>query len=326
MDLVESHAEELRFARRPLSRALVVAALALALLLPLLAPPAWVTRATLVWLTAIGVLGQNLLIGYAGQISFGQAGLLAVGGYAYGHLALAGAPVLIAVGGAGTAAALAGLIVGVPSLRLKGPYLAIATLGFGIAVYQLLANVPWLSGGRTGLALPTLRPPSGVSRTLWLYYLDLALLVVFTAIAYNVISSYAGRAFRAVQASEIAAEAMGVNLTRTKLLAFALSSFYSGVQGALYAQLLGHLEPELFNVGQVLPQFVALVVGGLASVEGSILGAAFVVLLPAALGSARWAVPVLFGAATLLVLILEPVGLGGRLAKARLYFRLWPFR
>src|SRR5207248_7732420 len=135
----------------------------------------------------------------------------------------------------------------------------------------------------------------------------------------NLISSYAGRALMAVRDSEIAAESMGVNLTRTKLLAFAISSFYTGVHGALFAQFLGHLEPELFNVSEVLTQFVAITVGGLASVEGSIFGAAFVVLLPVIFGGLRWAVPVFFGASILAVLIFEPGGLAGALRKARLY-------
>jgi branched-chain amino acid transport system permease protein len=300
MDLVETHREALRFARKPLSRALVAA--------------------------AIGVMGQNLLIGYTGQISFGQAAFLAIGAYAFGHLQIAGAPFILALAGAGLAAALAGLVVGFPSLRLKGPYLAIATLGFGIAVYQLFANAAWLSGGRTGLSLPSPRPPFGISRAMFLYYADLVLLLALAAIAYNLVSSYVGRAFMAVRDSEVAAEAMGVNLTRTKLLSFAISSFYSGVHGALFAQFLGHLEPELFNVSEVLPQFVALVVGGLASVEGALFGAAFVVLAPAFLGGARWAVPVLFGVSILLVLIFEPHGLAGRFHKTRFYFRLWPFR
>jgi branched-chain amino acid transport system permease protein len=326
MDLIETHRDELRFARRPLARALVALAVSGALLLPLLAPPAWVVRATLIALTAVGVIGQNLLIGYTGQVSFAQAGLLAIGAFSYGHLATAGAPFLVAAVLAGAIAAAAGLLVGAPSLRLKGPYLAIATLGFGIAVYQLFANAPRLSGGRMGLAVPPLRGPALLSRSVWLYYLTLSVLIVLAAAAYNLISSYVGRALQAVRDSEIAAEAMGVNLTRTKLLAFALSSFYSGVHGALYAQFLGHVEPELFNVGQILPQFVALVVGGLASIEGSIFGAAFVVLVPSLLGEARWAVPVFFGAAAIAVLVFEPLGLAGRFHKARLYFRHWPFR
>ena len=325
MDLVESWRDELRFARGKIVRVLVGVAVALAVALPF-SGPAWIVRGTMIAITAIGVLGQNLLIGCAGQISFGQAGFLAIGAYAFAHLAGAGVPSLLAIVGGGLAAAAAGVVVGVPSLRLKGPYLAIATLGFGIAVYQVLANVPWLSGGRTGLSLPAPQPYFGLSRAAWLYCVDLALLLVFAGATANLVSSYVGRALMAVRDSEIAAEAIGISLMRTKLLAFAISSFYTGVHGALFAQFLGHLEPELFNLGEVLTQFVAITVGGLASVEGSILGAAFVVLVPALFGSARWAVPVFFGAAILAVLIFEPGGLAGRLRKARLYVERWPFK
>jgi branched-chain amino acid transport system permease protein len=279
-----------------------------------------------VWLYAIGVMGQNLLIGYAGQISFGQAGFLAIGAYAFGHLRLAGLPFPVALLAGGAAAGAAGWLVGFPSLRLKGPYLAIATLGFGTAVYQVFANVESLSGGRAGLALPVLRPPPGLSREAWVYLLYLGIFLVFTAGAYNLVSSWVGRAFVAVRDSDIAAEAMGVNLTRTKLLAFAVSSFYTGVHGALLAQFLGHLEPQSFNIQESLSFFVAVIVGGLASVEGSVLGAAFAVLVPALLGGFRWAVPVLFGSAILAVMIFEPLGLAGLWLKTRLYFRLWPFR
>jgi branched-chain amino acid transport system permease protein len=119
---------------------------------------------------------------------------------------------------------------------------------------------------------------------------------------------------------------MGVNLTRYKLLAFAISSFYAGVHGGLLAQFLGHLEPQTFNVGESLTLFVAVIVGGLASVEGSVFGAAFVILVPALLADARWFVPVLFGTTILVVLMFEPLGLAGRWLKTRLYFQLWPFR
>ena len=326
MDLVESYREDLRFAPGRITRLLLGTGVLLAVALPLLGPPAWTVRGILIAITAIGVLGQNLLIGYAGQISFGQAGFLAIGAYAYAHLVLAGTPWPLAVFAGGLAAAAAGAVVGFPSLRLKGPYLAIATLGFGIATYQILANVGVLSGGRTGLSLPPPHPPPGFSRTAWMYCIDLALLLLFAVVTANLVSSYVGRALMAVRDSEIAAEAMGVNLTRTKLLAFALSSFYTGVHGALLAQFLGHLEPELFNLNEVLIQFVAITVGGLASIEGPILGAAFVVLIPALFGSARWAVPVFFGAAILGVLIFEPSGLAGRLRKMRLYFERWPFK
>jgi len=326
VDLVESYREELRFARRPLARLGLALALAAAAAFPWGAGPAWVLRASQVWFYAIGVLGQNLLIGYTGQISFGQAGFLAVGAYTFGHCRLAGVPFLPALAAAGVAAALVGLLVGFPSLRLKGPYLAIATLGFGIAVYQVIANSEPLSGGRSGLPVPRVAPLGGLSREVSAYYVHLALLLLFAALTFNLASSYVGRALVAIRDSDIAAEAMGVNLTRYKLLAFGLSSFYTGVHGGLFAQFLGHLEPQMFGVAESLNLFVAVIVGGLASVEGSILGAAFVILVPALFAEARWFVPVLFGITILVVLMFEPLGLAGRWLKLRLYFRLWPFR
>jgi branched-chain amino acid transport system permease protein len=115
-------------------------------------------------------------------------------------------------------------------------------------------------------------------------------------------------------------------LTRYKLLAFAISSFYAGVHGALYAQVLGHIEPQIFNIGESLTLFVAVIIGGVASIEGSILGAAFVLLVPKVFSEFREMVPIVYGATILIVLIFEPRGLFGRWLKARLYFQLWPFR
>jgi branched-chain amino acid transport system permease protein len=326
MDLVESYRQDLSFVRKPLQRALVLAFLCAMLALPWVAGPFWVVRVSLVWLTAIGVLGQNLLIGYTGLISFGQAGFLAVGAYTFAHLGRLGVPFPVALAAAGLAAAVAGVVVGFPSLRLKGPYLAIATLGFGVAVYQIAANTHAISGGRAGLPIPKLASTFGLSREVFLYYLFLGLLLLFAALSYNLISSYVGRAFVAIRDSDIAAEAMGVNLTRYKLLSFAISSFYTGVAGALMAQYLSHLEPQTFNVGEAITLLVAVIVGGVASVEGSVFGAAFVVLVPAIFSEARWAVPVLFGISLLGVLIFEPLGLAGAWLKLRLYFRMWPLR
>lgn len=326
MDLVERYEEHLRFARKPIGRTLLVLLVLALAVLPWWAPRAWLSRGALVWLYAIGVIGQNLLIGYAGQLSFGQAGFLAIGAYLFGHLRIAGTPFPIALLASGLAAAAAGWLVGFPSLRLKGVYLAIATLGFGTATYQLLANVEVLSGGRAGLSIPGLDVPFGLARDTYTYVLYFGVFLVFIAVAYNLVSSYVGRAFVAIRDSDLAAEAMGVNLTRYKLLAFAISSFYTGVQGALFAQYLGHLEPQSFNIQEVLNFFVAVTVGGLASIEGSVLGAAFAILVPALLGDFRWAVPVLFGVAILAVLIFEPLGLAGVWLKTRFYFRMWPFR
>ena len=326
MDLVESYTQDLGFARKRITRALLALLLAVAAVFPWVAPDYMVFIATLVALYSIGVMGQNLLIGYTGQISFGQAGFLAIGAFSFGHFRIWGAPFLVALAGAGLLAALAGVIVGFPSLRLKGPYLSIATLGFGVAVYQMFVNWEVLSGGRSGLAIAKLKPMFGLSSVRYEYWVYMLLLAGFTLVTYNIISSFVGRAFVAIRDSDIAAEVNGVNLTRYKLLAFALSSFYAGVHGALYAQVLGHIEPQIFNVGESLTLFVAVIIGGVASIEGSILGAAFVMLVPKVFANFREMVPVVYGLAILLVLMFQPLGLFGLWLKTRLYFQLWPFR
>ena len=326
MDLVESYKEDLGFARKRVTRALLALLVAAVAVFPWVAPDYMVFIATLVALYSIGVMGQNLLIGYTGQISFGQAGFLAIGAFSFGHFRIWGAPFLVALAGAGLLAALAGVIVGFPSLRLKGPYLSIATLGFGVAVYQIFVNWEVLSGGRSGLAIAKLKPMFGLSSVRYEYWVYMLLLAGFTLVTYNIISSFVGRAFVAIRDSDIAAEVNGVNLTRYKLLAFALSSFYAGVHGALYAQVLGHIEPQIFNVGESLTLFVAVIIGGVASIEGSILGAAFVMLVPKVFANFREMVPVIYGVAILLVLMFQPLGLFGLWLKTRLYFQLWPFR
>ncbi len=326
MDLVESYTEDVRLARKPVARALLALLLAALAVLPWLAPEWLVFLVTLVALYSIGVMGQNILIGYTGQISFGQAGFLAIGAFAFGHMRIWGAPFLVALAGAGLLAALAGVVVGFPSLRLKGPYLAIATLGFGVAVYQVFVNWEVLSGGRSGLAIAKLKPMFGLSSNRYEYYVYVVLLVALTLATYNLMSSYVGRAFIAIRDSDIAAEVNGVNLTRYKLLAFAISSFYTGVHGALYAQVLGHIEPQIFNIAESLTLFVAVIIGGVASIEGSILGAAFVLVVPKVLSGFREMVPVVYGVAILVLLIFQPLGLFGLWLKTRLYFQLWPFR
>jgi len=326
MDLVESYAQDLGFARKPVPRALLALLLVTLALFPWVAPDYMVFIATLVALSSIGVIGQNLLIGYTGQISFGQAGFLAIGAFSFGHFSLWGAPFLVALAGAGLMAALAGIVVGFPSLRLKGPYLSIATLGFGVAVYQIFVNSEALSGGRSGLAIAKLKPLFGLSSVRYEYIVYMLLLVGFTWVTYNIVSSFVGRAFVAIRDSDIAAEVNGVNLTHYKLLAFAISSFYAGVHGALYAQVLGHIEPQIFNILESITLFVAVIVGGVASIEGSILGAIFVILVPKVFADFREMVPVVYGLGIILVLMFQPLGLYGLWLKTRLYFQLWPFR
>jgi len=326
VDLIESYKDELRFIRRPWTRVWVAAFLLSLILLPWCAPEHVTYIATVIFIYAVGIQGQNILIGYTGQISFGQAGFLAIGAFTFGHLSRVGIPWPLGLLGAGLTAGLFGLVVGFPSLRLKGPYLAIATMGFGIAVYQVFVNSEVLSGGRMGLTIQKLSPLFGLSRTIFHYYLNFLVVFLLTMATYNIISSYMGRAFIAIRDNDIAAEVLGVDLTRYKLLSFAISSFYTGVQGGLYGLFLGYLEPNMFTFMETITIFVAVIIGGLASVEGSIMGAAFVILVPQVFSAYREMVPVVYGVAILVVLIFEPMGLYGRWFKMRLYFRNWPFR
>jgi len=326
MDLVESYKDELKLIEKPWKGIWIGLLLTVLILLPWFVEPHLVYVVTLIYIYAIGVQGQNILIGYTGQISLGQAGFLAIGAFAFGHLSRAGAPLLFSILGAATLTGLFGIIVGFPSLRLKGPYLAIATLGFGIAVYQILAAYEILSGGRMGMVVRKLPPIFGLSREVSMYYFTFLLGLCFTLLSYNMLSSYMGRAFIAVRDNDIAAEAMGVNLTHYKLLSFGISSFYTGIQGALYGLLLGFLDPQMFTFFETVTIFIAVIIGGLASVEGSIFGAAFVILVPRVLSETKALVPVIFGVTVILIMIYEPLGLAGRWMKIRLYFRNWPFR
>lgn len=326
MDLIESYAEELKLIRKTGTKAWVLPLVVAIFLLPLYAPEHLVYTATIVAIYSIGVMGQNLLIGYTGQISFGQAGFFCIGAFTCGHLVRAGIPWPISVLVAGLVTGISGLVVGFPSLRLKGPYLAIATLGFGIAIYQIFVNSKTLSGGRMGLDIQKLSPLFGLSQINFYFYLNLIILLLFTLATYNIVSSYMGRAFVAVRDNDIAAEVLGVNLTLYKLLAFAISSFYVGVQGGLYALFLGYLEPNMFTFMETITFLVAVIVGGLASVEGAIMGSAFVILVPHFFSDLKEFVPVVFGVAIIIILIFEPGGLAGRWMKTRLYFRNWPFR
>jgi branched-chain amino acid transport system permease protein len=325
VDLVQSYREDLALIRTWTARVPVALLLGAIGLLPRFGSDYATYIVTLISIYAIGILGQTLLIGYTGQVSFGQAGFLAIGAFTLAHLVRSGVPFALGLLAAGSLAALFGVLVGFPSLRLKGPYLAVATLGFGVAVYQVFANWDVLSGGRMGITVPPLAW-GGVRKSLLMYYLNVGLAIVFTLATYNLVSSYVGRAFVAIRDSDIAAEVTGVNLTRYKLLAFAVSSFYAGVQGGLLAQLFGHLEPQMFTISETITLLVGVVVGGLASVEGSLLGAAFAILVPQVFSGYRELVPAVFGTAILLVMIFEPHGLAGRWVKLRLYFSHWPFR
>lgn len=236
---------------------------------------------------AIGALGMGLLTGFAGQISIGHAAFMGIGAFFSGYTTLKlGWPFWLALPCAGLVAGIFGYALGFPALRLSGQYLAIATLGFGVAVPQVLVKWESVSGGFDGLkpAAPVLFGYKLVYEEDY-YYLVLAALLFAVWLARNIVTGRTGRAFIAVRDSELAAQAMGVDIARYKTLAFALSAFYAGIAGSLYAHLVRFIGATDFNLGMSVNYLTMIVVGGLISLPGIIGGAAFITVLPHAVNA-----------------------------------------
>ncbi len=325
MELRERYEDDLALVRGGWGWAGLLAGLAALAALPAVLPGYAVFTASLVAVHAVVALGLNLLVGYTGQISLGQAGFVAIGAYATVLLVIrAHLPWPAALVAGGVAAAAFGVLVGIPALRLSGPYLTVATLGFGVAVHQVLTNWEALSGGRTGLFVPPLALGPRRLQAADLYYLAVAVAVLLTWVARNLTRSHVGRAFVAIRDSDIAAEAMGVDLALYRTLAFALCALYAGIGGGLLALLLGYLEPQLFTLYDSIYYFSMIVVGGLGTIPGSLLGAALLTVLPRQLAGLRAWLPVLYGGVIVLVMAVEPLGLYGRWLRIRRWWSTWP--
>jgi branched-chain amino acid transport system permease protein len=271
----------------------------------------------------LAAVGLNLLMGYAGQVSIGQAAFLAIGGYTSALLMTKlGLSFWLAFPLAGMLTSLTGLILFIPALRLGTIYLAIATLGFGAAVQQLIPLPYWsaILGGHQGIRVPRPQIGSFVFDTdLELYYLTLVIVVVLLVLSWNVARSYIGRAFIALRDKPAAAEALGINPTRYKAYAFLVSAFLTGIAGALQAHLVGHISPGEFGLGKSIEIFAMVILGGIGSLPGSVLGAVFLTFLPHWLSEARLLYTFLYGAALVLVIIFMPYGVWGFFL--RLYYR-----
>lgn len=332
---IEAYEREMAHVRGSAAWAGVVLLAGSLSLLPWLLPGYQVYVLNFVGVNIIIAMGLNFLVGYTGQISLGHAGFVAVGAYAAAHFVHAaqawplidrlGGPFVWALLAGGAAAALCGLLVGIPAIRLEGPYLVIVTLGFGLAVQQVLINWPAVSGGRIGLFLPAPRiGPFALESDRSLYYLVWSTGALLAWIAFNLSRSHVGRAFIAVRDSDIAASVMGVNLRRIKTLAFAVSAFYAGVAGALLAYVMQYLEPTMFGLYESIYYLSMIVVGGLGTVPGAIFGAALLTWLQYGLPQARQYLPVVYGAVVMLVMALEPMGLHGRWLKVKRWLKSWP--
>ncbi len=306
----------------------------------------YLSIANLVWIAVIGALGLNILVGYTGQVSIGHGAFMSVGAYTAANLAnRLGSPWPVNLLAGGLMAALIGAIVGIPSLRIKGLYLAIATLAGQLIIEWTINHVTFISGG-VQASIEVARPrlgPMVLDSQRHMYYFLLAFVVLSIVGTMNLMRTRVGRAFIAIRDQDIAAEIIGINIFRYKLLAFAISSFYAGVTGVLYTYFLGIANYEQFQIGVSIDYLAMIIIGGLGSVLGSIFGAIFVTLLPIVIRYAMEAfggvffapqtvlnlIPnlrlMLFGALIIFFLIVEPEGLNRLWRNIRSYFRVWPF-
>jgi branched-chain amino acid transport system permease protein len=274
--------------------------------------------AILVGLNAIVCVGLNLLIGYAGQISLGHAGFFGIGAYGSAILAARyGWPPLAALAAAASAAALLDFAVGRPILRLKGHYLAMATLGFGVIVSIVIATEDQVTGGPDGMSVPPLALFGyAVSGERTWYWLVSALLVAAVWLALNLIESPRGRALRALHGSEVAAEAIGIDSARHKLGAFVMSAVYAAAAGALTAHYTGFITPSKVSFMHSIELVTMVVFGGMASTFGAVIGAAVLTTLPQLLTVFKEFEMIVFGAVLMLTMIFMPRGFVPTLRKA----------
>jgi branched-chain amino acid transport system permease protein len=291
----------------------LIGGLAIAMvLLPVIAPGAFYLRvAALVYINAVAVIGLNLLMGYAGQVSLGHAGFFGIGAYAVSlGPAVFGLPVWASLlAGIALSGAVA-FIVGRPILKLRGFYLAVATLGLGLLIWMFFNNQSDLTGGPNGMQVPRLVLFGWrAAGTFTWYWISAATLAFAAYLAINLIDSPTGRAFRAIHDSEIAARVLGVDIAQYKLLVFVLSAVYAAVAGSYLALFDGFVTPDSASFLRSIEFVVMAVLGGLGSVFGSILGAALLVVLPQALTSFHDYEEIVLGLIMIVFMILLPAGI-----------------
>ena len=302
----------------------------------------------LIMIHAIVAIGLNILVGYTGQISLGHAGFFAIGAFTtVMFVGKMGLPLFVALPLGAFISAGAGFILGLPSLRLEGPYLAIATMGFGMAVTTIIKHAEFF-GGRMGLQAPKLYLFGAVMKDIHFYYLIGAVGVILTIAAVKLFKTKVGRAFIAIRDSDVAAETMGVNLSYYKTLSFAVSAFYTGIAGGLYAFLLGFINPEGFHIIMSITFLAMVVIGGVGSIMGSIAGAILMTYLDVKLqaiqdipgigaflvsfsekymsmGGISNVAIIVYGLIMVLIILFEPLGIFGIWVRTKKYWKTYPF-
>jgi branched-chain amino acid transport system permease protein len=311
------------------------------LALALLAAPAFVSEYYLSQLTFIciyGIVGVGLMLltGYTGQVSLGHAAFLAVGAYTEAVLQAHGVPFGVSLAAAAVLAGIAGIVIGLPALRLTGIYLVIATMAFGFIVQEGLTRWESVTRGNRGITLRSIDLFGIRVDEEWeLYYLALAVLTLVVLGVLNLLRAPTGRAFVAIRDSEISAQSMGIHLARYKTASFALSAAITGLAGALYAHKLQFISPEQFGIIVSIELAMMIFIGGIGSLHGAVFGAIFIIalpqliavakdVLPAAIAHQTGLEPTIFGLFLVLVIVFEPLGIYGRWLKVRHYLETFP--
>ncbi len=337
-----TYAEDMAIMRTKTHWALLIGLLVFVFTAPLYWGNYWLGVANLIGITAIAAIGLNILLGYCGQLSIGHAGFIAVGAYTAAILTnVLELPFLVGLIAAGFMAGFIGLIFGIPSLRVKGFYLAIATIAAQFIIIWIINHME-ITGGFIGIAVPYASIGGFVFDTeASQFYLIMVIVVMCTFFAKNLARTRIGRAFVAIRDNDLAAEVMGINLFFYKLLAFFIGCFFAGIAGSLLAHWIGFMNTEQFSLMESILYIGMIIIGGLGTTLGPILGVIFIRLLQQGMmfvaptieaaipalpaGFATGIAPMLFGLIIVLFLVIEPRGLAHRWILFKAAYRLWPF-
>jgi branched-chain amino acid transport system permease protein len=356
MDMKRDYYEDIRLFNSKVVLFWTIVLLAALFAFPLIVPNYYTYLLNIIMVHIILAVGLNILVGSTGQISLGHAGFFAIGAYSTALLmAKLQLPFIFAILIAAFFAAFFGFILGLPALRLEGPYLAIVSLGFGLTIMHIIGGME-IFGGRMGIKVPPLDLGIKALGMSWVlttdfqkYYFILVTTILMVVGARNILKTRVGRSFVAIRDSDIAAEVIGVNLTVYKTLAFAVSAFYAGIAGGLFGFVLGFFDPFTFNLILSIIFLVMVVVGGLGTVLGGIMGAALITYLQYDLLknvaeipyfgalmvyiSKHWFTTVglenfssmAIGLIMIGIIIFEPLGMFGIWIRIKKYWRTWPF-
>ena len=337
MQLKEDYFEDIRYFDEPYKRWWTLAFVLFMFVFPFLAGEYWIYMFSLVNIYVIAAVGLNLLMGYCGQFSLGHASFVAIGAYSSTILSTrCGWPFILCLPSAGLITTAIGLLIGISALRLRGIYLAVITMGFVFILEEIILFWDSLTNGVDGMVVETAAIFGFEFDTdMRLYYLILVVTLIMVVMAKNIVRSRTGRAFTAIRDSEIAAESMGIKLSSYKVVAFGLSAFYGGIAGCLLAQLLTFIGVESFTLMESINYVVMILLGGLGSILGSIMGAAFFTyltefirlgkdFLPPVLMESKGFQWFVSGAIIVAFIMFEPNGLYGRWLRIKEYFDEFP--